>query len=72
MKLRVTYTVEVDDGYRAAINHEVGVSGLATHGAVKKWFELYGASRDDELRDQHHHCCWGDVPIPSVLRRGTA
>lgn len=49
MKVRVSYTVTVNDDYRRAIREFYGKSGLATRGEVRRWFEEYGCSEDDNL-----------------------
>jgi hypothetical protein len=69
MKIRVRYTVEVDDGYRAAVRHYYGQTGLATRQELQQWFQEYGDTQDDDLSYDHEACCWGQAPIPSVRRR---
>lgn len=49
MRVRVTYTVEVDDDYRRAIRQFYGLAGLATRQEVVNWLRLYGSSEDDNL-----------------------
>jgi hypothetical protein len=41
MKVYVEYTWEIDDGYRAAINHYTGIPGLATRYGVQRWFQSH-------------------------------
>lgn len=50
MKVRVTYTEEVDDDFRRAINVYYGKEGLATREDVKRWFWLHGQSMNDDLQ----------------------
>lgn len=49
MKVRVSYTTEVSDEYRAAINHHYGLPGLASREDVKRWLREYGSSADDDI-----------------------
>ncbi len=49
MKVKIEYVVEVPDEYRAAIRRFYGKPGLATRDEVKRWFENYGSSMDDDL-----------------------
>lgn len=49
MKVRICYTVEVDDDFRRGINRFYGRPGLADREAVKNWFEAYGASMNDDI-----------------------
>lgn len=49
MKVKITYTVEVPDEYRRAINEFYGQPGLATRDEVKAWFRAHGNSMDDDL-----------------------
>jgi hypothetical protein len=49
MKVRVAYTVEVDDNFRRAINEHFGREGLATHAQVRNWYESVGHSMDNDL-----------------------
>lgn len=63
MKLRVSYTVDVEDGYRRAVAHRYGETGkLATREELRHFFEQHGSSLDDDLRDEHGVCCFGDEP----------
>lgn len=52
MKVRINYTVEVDDVFRREINRWYGRPGLASREEVKRWFEAYGSSMDDDLSMQ--------------------
>jgi hypothetical protein len=56
MRVRVTYTVDVDDEYRRAIRRYHGDDGLATRAEVQDWFKLKGFTMDDDLAHDH-----GDV-----------
>lgn len=49
MKVRVAYTVDADRFVRRAIRRYGGEPGLATHAEVKRWYEQYGSSEDDNL-----------------------
>lgn len=49
MKVRVDYTVEVDDNIRREINRWYGTPGLASRDAIKRWYEAFGKSMDDDL-----------------------
>lgn len=49
MRVRITYTVEVDDGFRRAINAWYGRPGLATREEVRSWYEANGHSMDEDL-----------------------
>jgi hypothetical protein len=64
MRIRVSYIVNVDDGYRRAILHHSGglatKAGLATRAEVIEWCRQNGASQDDDLRSEHAQCCWGE------------
>ena len=62
MKVRVSYIVDVDDGFRRAIVHcsggETTKDGLATRATVVDWFRLHGDSMDDDLTFDHADCCF--------------
>ncbi len=49
MRVKITYTVEVPDRIRRAINDYYGKPGLASRDEVRSWYEMYGKSMDDEL-----------------------
>lgn len=49
MKVRIAYTVEVDDDFRRAINLHYGEPGLATREDVRDWFAAHGESASDDL-----------------------
>lgn len=49
MKVRVTYTEEVDDEYRRSIRAFYGNEGLATRQEVIDWLKRYGSSMNDDL-----------------------
>jgi hypothetical protein len=49
MKVRISYTVEVDDHFRRALAYHHGGSGMATREDVRRHFELHGSSEDDNL-----------------------
>lgn len=52
MKVRVQYTVEVDDDYRKAIRQYHGEAGKATRKEVADFLYVHGQSMNDDLRDQ--------------------
>jgi len=49
MRVRIEYTVEVDDDSRRAIRAYYGQSGLATREDVRDWFRRFGESMNDDL-----------------------
>lgn len=49
MKVRIEYTIEVDDDFRREINRWYGQPGLASRKDVKDWFRDYGESMNDDL-----------------------
>lgn len=49
MRVRVSYTTEVSDEYRRAINLFYGKPGLATRAEVRSWLERHGSAEDDDL-----------------------
>lgn len=49
MKVKIEYTIEVDDDFRRGINMYYDKPGLATRQEVKDWFRAYGESMDDEI-----------------------
>lgn len=49
MKVKVEYTVTVDDDYRHAINLHYGKPGLATREEVRDWLIRHGSAEDDDL-----------------------
>lgn len=49
MKVRIEYTVEVDDDFRRAINAFYGKPGLASRLEVWRWFVAYGQSMNDDM-----------------------
>lgn len=49
MKVRVSYTVDVDDSFRRGINRWYGRPGLATRAEVRDWFQANGASMNDDI-----------------------
>ena len=46
MKVRISYTIEVDDEMRRAINAYYGEPGRATREALKTWYRNHGESVD--------------------------
>lgn len=51
MKVRVSYLVEVDDEFRRRINIYYGRPGLANRDQIKRWFEMYGESMNQDMPD---------------------
>lgn len=49
MKVRVSYTVEVDDKFRRAIREYYGQDGLASRKDIQAWYEEWGNTMNDEL-----------------------
>src|SRR5438045_3617233 len=49
MRVRVMYTVTVDDRYRRAINYHYGRPGLASRVEVRSWLRENGRQGDDDL-----------------------
>lgn len=49
MKVRISYTVEVSDKFRRAINNHYGKPGMATREDVQQWYATYGDSADDDI-----------------------
>lgn len=49
MRVRVIYTVDVDDDYRRAIRHYHGETGLAERWEVRDFLMLHGSSLDDDI-----------------------
>jgi hypothetical protein len=48
MKVKISYTVEVDDEMREAINFYYGETGLATRSDIRHWFMLNGETLNDD------------------------
>lgn len=63
MKVRVAYTVSLGRGYRRAIRHYYGQSGLASRLEITAWFMNHGSAMNDTLRHEHGACCWGDPAV---------
>jgi hypothetical protein len=49
VKVRVAYSVTVDDDYRRAIRLHYGQPGLATRAEVRDWLQAHGSAGDDDL-----------------------
>lgn len=47
MRVRVNYTVDVDDEFRRALAQRTGTDGLATREQVRHWYERNGQGADD-------------------------
>lgn len=59
MRVRISYTVEVDDDFRRGIRRYYG-KGLATRQEVKDWCERYGNSEDDNIAWQEQQVREGE------------
>lgn len=71
MKVRVEYTVEVNDEFRRAIRRYYGDSGLASRADVRRWCQTYGDSMDaDVMYDYGDEEEWVDAKgRPADVRR---
>lgn len=49
MRVRVAYSIDVDDGMRREINAFYGKPGLANRQEVRDWYRAYGESMNDDL-----------------------
>ena len=49
MKVRISYTVEVDDEFRKALRAYHNKSGMATRDEIKKWYEERGDSDNEDM-----------------------
>lgn len=49
MKVRVAYTTDVPDWWRAEIRRFYGRDGLATREEIRDWLRDFGTSQDDDL-----------------------
>lgn len=49
MKVRVAWTVDVNDDVRRAINAHYGRPGLANREEVQRWYQSFGESMDMDL-----------------------
>jgi len=49
VKVRVSYTVPADEWLRREINRYHGREGLASRDDVRRWYEMFGSSMDDNL-----------------------
>jgi hypothetical protein len=49
MKVHVSYTVDVDDHYRRALNHYYAQPGLASHESLREHFRQNGHTLDDDI-----------------------
>lgn len=57
MKIRVSYTTNVGDDYRMALNHSFGECGtLANREDLKRYFERVGSSNDEDLMAEWQDC----------------
>jgi len=53
MKVRISYTVTVDDEIRRAINVYYGKEGLATRGDVQDFYRINGNTLDDDIISEY-------------------
>ena len=49
MKVRVEYTVDVDDEFCRALHRRIGEPGKATREEVVSWFRSHGDQENDDL-----------------------
>ena len=49
MKVRVCYTIEVNERFRRALNYYHGVDGLASRDLIKRHYEAWGDTMDEEV-----------------------
>jgi len=53
MKIRINYTVNVDDYFRNALSNYYGEKSLATRKDIQHWYEENGKSADADLLTQY-------------------
>jgi hypothetical protein len=53
MKIKISYTVEVNDWFRRAINFRYGVLKPATREQIKNFYYLYGQTLDDNITNEY-------------------
>jgi hypothetical protein len=53
VKVKVSYTVDVTDEYRFAINNYYGRPGKANSKEVKQFLKIHGASINDDILDEY-------------------
>lgn len=51
MKVKISYTVDVDNDFRRRINAYYGKDGLATREEVQQWYYMHGQNMNDDLND---------------------
>lgn len=49
MKVRICYTVDVNDDVRLGIRAHTGEPGKASRGEIQDFYRSYGATMDDDL-----------------------
>lgn len=49
MKVRISYTVDVDEESRRGIHQYYGLPGLASRQDIKDWYEAHGHAMNDDL-----------------------
>ncbi len=49
MKVRICYTIEVDDEYRRAVRSYYGDNGKASREELVNWFKTYGESMNADV-----------------------
>lgn len=63
MKVRVCYTINVDDDYRMALSHQFGDHGvLASREDVKNYARNVGSANDEDLMAEWQECDEGCQP----------
>ena len=49
MKVRICFTVDVDERFRRALRQRTGQDGLASREEVRQWYEQNASSVDDDM-----------------------
>ena len=63
MRVRISYTVNVDEDFRMALRHRYGDHNtLATRAEIRQHFEMVGSSMDDDLMYEWANCDEGCQP----------
>lgn len=57
MKVRIAYTVEVDDTFRIALSHYYGAHGKASRDDLVRWFRDNGDTLDADVLDEDYGTC---------------
>lgn len=53
MRVRVSFTVGVDDEFRRALSSYYGGSGMASREEIKRHYEVYGSSLGDDIMHEY-------------------